>query len=173
MRKLLQYTLEPQTPGYVEYRGKISRLCSGRKSPKDDSRLDLWSSYQIFNRAGQRYPSPDTPPHSALSIFKDLWLPSFLQFRFPARLLFRLPYFRFYSLSRPENLALQIKTSTLLRIIDIKQLLESRCHIFHIRFPILWRLDIQDLACLFQRQPMGGECVCCIWIVLCLRFGVL
>jgi hypothetical protein len=97
-----------------------------------ERRFEGWISgpaTKSFNRAGQRYQSPDTPPHSALSIFKDLWLPSFLQFRFPARLLFRLPYFRFYSLSRPENFALQIKTPTLLRIIDIKQLLESMSHL--------------------------------------------
>ena len=39
----LEYTLKPQTPGYVEYRGKISRLCSGRRRPLDVVKQELLS----------------------------------------------------------------------------------------------------------------------------------
>jgi len=46
-------------------------------------------------------PSTKYTPNSALPVLEDFWLPPLLQLRVPARLLFRLPYFRLYPLSRP------------------------------------------------------------------------
>jgi hypothetical protein len=117
-------------------------------------------------------PTPP-PPHSTLPILKHLRFPALLQLCLPTRLLLRLPYLTLYPLPRPQNLTLQIKAPSLLRIIAIKQLLKPLRHILYIRLATLRWLHVQDLARFFKSEAMGGKCVCCPWIVLCLGFGVL
>ena len=68
-----------------------------------------------------------------------------------------LPNFCLYPLARPQNFALQVETASLLRIVQVKKLLESLHHMFQICFAGLWGLNVQDLACLIECDTGGGR----------------
>lgn len=97
-------------------------------------------------------------------VLKYLWLPSILQLLFPTLYLLHLPHFTLDPLPRSQHLALQIETATLLRIVDIEELLEALEHILHVGLSALWRLDVQDLTGLLEghgaaRAEGGGPSV--------------
>lgn len=97
--------------------------------------------------------SVNAAPSTQLPVLEYLRFPARLQFLLPTLRLLRLPRLALDPLPCPEQLALQIKAASLLRIIDVKQLLEAARHVLHIRLPALRRLDVEDLARLLQRQP--------------------
>lgn len=64
--RLINYTNSPQTPGYVEYRGKISRLCSGRRVCPCYQTIQLAIRRKIFTPGRPIAPSTITTTYTAL-----------------------------------------------------------------------------------------------------------
>jgi len=76
------------------------------------------------------------------------------------RLPFCLSDLHLYPFACAENLALEVETATFLRVVHIKQFLESFHDLFEIRFAGLRGLGVEDPAGLIERQTARSKGVC-------------
>lgn len=97
------------------------------------------------------------PAKGKSPVLVHLRLPPFPDLLVHLRLPFSLPDLHLDAFPRAQDLALQIETSALLRIVEVKELLESLCDGLQVGFSRLWRLHVEDLASLIQRQAGGLE----------------
>ena len=95
----------------------------------------------------------------APSVLVDLWFPASLDLRFPFGGLGSFSHLHLDTLPRPEDLALQIKTSPFIWIVLTEELLEAQHHTLHIRLATLRWSDVEDLAGLIERKTGGGKVV--------------
>lgn len=93
-------------------------------------------------------------------VLVHLGLPPFFQFLLMCRLSFCLSDLHLYPLACAENFALEVETATFLRVVHIKQLLESFHDLFEIRFAGLRGLGVEDPAGLIERQTAGSKGIC-------------
>lgn len=116
-----------------------------------------------------RYRPVPTQPNQS-PIFKNLRFPTFFQFRLSLRLLRKFLHINLYPFPRPQNLALQIETPSLLWIIRIEQFLKSLHHVLHIRLSLRWWFYVEDFACFLEGETVGGGQA---WVGFLLCFLVL
>lgn len=90
-------------------------------------------------------------------VLVDLGIPSFTQFLLGGGLALSLTKLHLYPLACAQNLALQVETATLLRIVEVEQLLESLHDMFEVGFAAGRGLDVEDLAGFVESQTGCAE----------------
>lgn len=95
-------------------------------------------------------------------VLVDLGIPAFFQFLLRGGLALRCSDLHLYALACAQNLALQVETATLLRIVDVEELLESFHNVFDVLLAGRRGLDVEDFAGLVEGQAGGGEATAAI-----------
>lgn len=89
-------------------------------------------------------------------VLVDLGIPAFFQFLLRGGLALRCSDLHLYALACAQNLALQVETAALLRIVDVEELLESFHNVFDVLLAGHRGLDVEDFAGLVEGQAGGG-----------------